>query len=68
MHTRVGILVCVFFIICLIIRLIIIFIIVCMMYASLYNTLIVSQKQHINTKSNKNWRIQAIIHIFESTI
>lgn len=42
MHTRVGILVCVFFIIYLIIRLINIFIIVCMMYASLYNALIVS--------------------------
>ena len=42
MHTRVGILVCGFFIIYLTIRLIHVFVIVCMMYASLYNKLIIS--------------------------
>ena len=42
MHTRVGILVCGFFIIYLIVRLINVFVIVCTMYASLYNTLIIS--------------------------
>ncbi len=42
MHTRVGILVCGFFLIYFIIRLIHVFVIVCMMYASLYNKLIIS--------------------------